>query len=149
MTKQLCPIPVANPLAKAARARKTCNKTADILTLVPMQNRSGEQTLSVAKICLQHSCQIAVSKLINYLAETAYTKNLKEIEEMGMSLQESVDVLKSLKCRCGNDKPYSFALCRKCYSRLSPAIKKALYQKIGFGFEQSYDLACKTLDGEK
>lgn len=66
-----------------------------------------------------------------------------------MDTFEIIEILKSDTCQCGQPKGYKMVFCRTCYGKLPPAIQKALYQRIGFGFEQSYDLACEYLDGEK
>lgn len=63
-----------------------------------------------------------------------------------MNAIEALEILKNNQCRCGAGKQPRMAFCRDCFYKLPPAIRKALYQRIGFGFEQSYELAARTLD---
>lgn len=63
-----------------------------------------------------------------------------------MDTNQAIEILKSKQCRCGKAKGYKTAFCRDCYYALSPGIRKALYNRVGFGFEQSYELAARTLD---
>jgi hypothetical protein len=61
-----CPVPVRSQLAKAAKL--TCRGEAVVLTLVPMvDRRSGLRALQPVHVCLSHSVEIAVWKLIESL----------------------------------------------------------------------------------
>lgn len=62
---------------------------------------------------------------------------------------EAVEILKNNQCRCGNGKRFKNAFCTTCYFKLPNAIKNALFQQVGCGFEQSYELACSFLDEQK
>lgn len=64
-----------------------------------------------------------------------------------MNTIEAIEVLRNNQCRCGNGKPFKTAFCNQCYRALPSAIQNALYQKIGCGFEQAYELAERTLIG--
>ncbi len=49
-------------------------------------------------------------------------------------------------CRCGSGKRTRDALCRDCFTRLSAAQQRALYDKRTR--EAAYRAACETLDKE-
>jgi hypothetical protein len=74
----------------------------------------------------------------DYIQLTAQSK--------AMDAMQSVQELKSEVCRCGNEKKRGQSFCLSCYRSLPPGLKKALYNRVGDGYEQSYTLACKTLD---
>lgn len=63
-----------------------------------------------------------------------------------MNAIEALEILKNNQCHCGAGKQPRMAFRRDCFYKLPPAIRKALYQHIGFGFEQSYQLAARTLN---
>ena len=63
-----------------------------------------------------------------------------------MDAIEAIEILKNNQCRCGEGKLPRMAFCRDCFYKLPNAIRKALYARVGFGFEQAYDLAARTLD---
>lgn len=66
-----------------------------------------------------------------------------------MGMMEAVEKLKSTTCRCGEEKRSGNSFCGNCYRRLPHAIQHALYGRVGNGYEQAYDLACRTLDEGK
>lgn len=63
-----------------------------------------------------------------------------------MTTKEAIEQLQSNDCRCGNEKKSGQSFCSWCYRSLPRAIRNALYNHIGCGYEQAYQLACKTLD---
>lgn len=63
-----------------------------------------------------------------------------------MNSIEAIEILKNNQCHCGKGKMPRNAFCRECFYKLPNAIRKALYSRVGFGFEQAYDLAARTLD---
>ena len=68
MKEQICPIPVHDNFAIAARP-KICGQPATVPTLVPMTNEKGENFYAPQVLCLTHCCRFAVWKLINRLRE--------------------------------------------------------------------------------
>lgn len=54
-------------------------------------------------------------------------------------------VLASNECQCGEKKKPGWALCWSCFQSLPQEVKKGLYQKVGAGFEQAYELAIVEL----
>lgn len=142
INRKICPVPVQNKLASASR-RYICGETASVPTLFPQPDGTGKR----AVVCLSHSVNVAVTKLCSAIMLAVQLKNQEECKNLNMSPQDSVDILKSETCFCGNEKDVRNAFCKHCYYRLTPAIRKALYQQIGFGFEQAYKLACDTLQG--
>lgn len=142
MTK--CNIPIRQKtLGIAARKFYNCVQPGKVLTAIPLK-----EGVELATICLEHSVFFAVQKFIVELYDKRRLKNMEELEEMGLNPQKSVDLLKSQVCRCNNSKNVQMPFCRDCFQKLPAAIAKALYQRIGFGFEQAYKLACDTLDGK-
>jgi hypothetical protein len=63
-----------------------------------------------------------------------------------MDAIEAIEILKNNQCRCGAGKLARMAFCRHCFYKLPQPIRKALYTRVGFGFEQAYQLAERTLD---
>lgn len=55
--------------------------------------------------------------------------------------------LASLECFCGNPKEHRRTFCKKCYYRLPPRMRSALYAKLGEGYEQAVDEAEAFLRG--
>jgi len=56
--------------------------------------------------------------------------------------------LKSDGCMCGRPKQSGRSFCYGCYKKLPPEVQKALYRKIGNGYEQAYDDAHTYLTRE-
>ncbi len=54
--------------------------------------------------------------------------------------------LKSDECQCGRSKKPGLSFCPRCFYLLPPYMRTDLYQKIGHGYEESYDLAVKFLN---
>jgi len=62
------------------------------------------------------------------------------------------DLLKELAgsaCRCGRVKRPRQTFCSRCFQRLPPALKRALYRRIGEGYEAAYQAAVASLDGAR
>jgi len=53
--------------------------------------------------------------------------------------------LMSEECACGESKKKGFSFCYSCYQQLDGGMKKDLYQKIGYGYEEAYNAALKVL----
>jgi hypothetical protein len=53
--------------------------------------------------------------------------------------------LQSNECLCGDYKNPGKSFCYWCYGRLPKAMKNALYQQIGNGYEEALDEAVKYL----
>lgn len=53
--------------------------------------------------------------------------------------------LDSKQCRCATFKQPRQTFCRACYYALSPAMRHALYEKIGKGYEAAYVAAVNVL----
>jgi len=51
----------------------------------------------------------------------------------------------SLECLCGREKLKGNSLCRQCYKALPDEMQKALYRKLGHGYEEALDDAVKWL----
>jgi len=56
--------------------------------------------------------------------------------------------LNSDGCMCGRAKQPGKSFCYGCYKKLPPEKQKALYRKIGSGYEQAYDDAHTYLTRE-
>lgn len=54
-------------------------------------------------------------------------------------------VLKGEECQCGRYKQPGYALCFRCYRELPGDLKRALYRRMGEGFEAAYDEAVSYL----
>ncbi len=63
-----------------------------------------------------------------------------------MTNKESIEQLLENECRCGNEKKSGQSFCSPCYRSLPRALRNALYNHVGCGYQQAYQLACKTLD---
>ena len=57
-----------------------------------------------------------------------------------------LDELKSDGCHCGRPKQRGRSLCYRCYYKLPDDMRRALYRKIGNGYEAAYDAAIKFLE---
>jgi hypothetical protein len=53
--------------------------------------------------------------------------------------------LRGFKCRCGKVKASHQTFCSRCYHRLAPSLRTALYRDVGEGYEEAYDAACSVL----
>jgi hypothetical protein len=53
--------------------------------------------------------------------------------------------LSSDRCFCGATKRPMQSFCRPCYSSLPPLLRKALYKRVGEGYEHAYDEAAAFL----
>lgn len=54
--------------------------------------------------------------------------------------------LKSDECLCERYKHPGYAFCWRCYKSLPVEMQRALYKKIGNGFEAAYEEAVKFLE---
>ena len=58
---------------------------------------------------------------------------------------ECFQALKNGTCRCGAAKQTGMAFCFACWRHLPENIRRALYRRIGQGFEAAYRVACEYL----
>ena len=65
-----------------------------------------------------------------------------------MTGHELTAELAGLRCRCGGVKMFRQTFCRRCYRLLPRAIAKALYKRMGEGYEDAYAAACAHLEDE-
>lgn len=56
-----------------------------------------------------------------------------------MSPQDAREVLDRPLCWCGRHKLAGQSLCRKCWLCLDDELRRELREKVGHGFEQSYE----------
>jgi hypothetical protein len=56
-----------------------------------------------------------------------------------------VALLKSLECHCGRRKSRGMSFCMRCFHLLPLDLRRALYRKIGDGYEAAYREACARL----
>jgi hypothetical protein len=49
------------------------------------------------------------------------------------------------RCRCGSDKAPRHTFCGRCYYALTLPTRRALYLKIGAGYEAAYTVAVEIL----
>jgi len=56
-----------------------------------------------------------------------------------------IEAFKSEECFCGRNKKSRMAFCYGCYKSLPHDMQKALYQRMGNGFEEAYEEAVKWL----
>jgi hypothetical protein len=74
------------------------------------------------------------------------SKPLRPLPGMG-AMQEACMALAATKCICRKPKQQRRAFCLGCYLRLPPGMQKALWRKVGHGFEQAYAAAKERLLG--
>lgn len=63
--------------------------------------------------------------------------------------RELITELKSETCRCGSRKRPMETLCGSCYYKLPQSNRRALYNRLGQGYEKAYADACNYLDSER
>ena len=63
-----------------------------------------------------------------------------------MTGHELVAELAGLRCRCGAVKIPRQTFCRRCYRLLPMDLGKALYRRMGLGYEEAYAAACAWLE---
>lgn len=61
--------------------------------------------------------------------------------------QELVRELAGNKCFCGKEKTPSQTFCTRDYFLLSSPLRKALYKRVGHGYEEAYKEAREFLEG--
>ena len=59
--------------------------------------------------------------------------------------QKLVEDLVSRDCLCGNTKKPRMSFCQKCYFKLPRPMRNLLYNRIGDGYEEAWESACKEL----
>jgi hypothetical protein len=57
-----------------------------------------------------------------------------------------IDTLASDECQCGRHKQPGRAVCFKCYARLPDDKRRALFRRVGAGFEAAYEDAYRFLN---
>lgn len=65
-----------------------------------------------------------------------------------MNAKSTTDLLRELagrNCQCGRIKKARQTFCQRCYFRLPPAMRHALYDRIGEGYEAAYQRAVDYL----
>ena len=60
--------------------------------------------------------------------------------------RELIRELMGVKCHCGEPKQRGFTFCRICYLSLPQGFREELRKKLGEGYEQAYETACRALD---
>ena len=65
-----------------------------------------------------------------------------------MSARELIRELGGTTCRCGSRKQSRQTFCRRCYYKLPPPMRQALYNRVGNGYEHAYEQAEEYLAGE-
>lgn len=56
-----------------------------------------------------------------------------------------IRILSDKSCQCRREKKVGIAFCFTCWRSLSLGAQKAVYRKLGNGFEQAYETALKEL----
>jgi hypothetical protein len=59
-----------------------------------------------------------------------------------------VETLKSEECLCGRVKKPGNSFCFRCYKELPADMQKALYRKMGDGYEEAFEEAVAWLQTE-
>jgi len=62
-----------------------------------------------------------------------------------MTASEAARIVNSRICRCGANKIRKVALCGACYDILPDELRRALWPRIGRGFEAGYEAASAYL----
>ena len=57
-----------------------------------------------------------------------------------------IQELNSEECRCSAWKKRGMSFCYVCYHKLPDDMQKDLYQRMGQGYEEAYDSACRWLE---
>jgi len=57
-----------------------------------------------------------------------------------------IDELGSDECQCGRGKKRGQSFCLRCYRQLQRHMQQDLWQPIGRGYEEAYDIAVKYLN---
>lgn len=55
-----------------------------------------------------------------------------------MKTLQMLRILGGTQCACGKKKGEKMSHCRKCYYQLNPEERKALYNRVGEGYEEAY-----------
>lgn len=64
--------------------------------------------------------------------------------------QETITLIRELrgnKCLCGRDKPSGKTFCYLCYHELPDTLKRAIYKRVGQGYEEAYVSCVAVLKG--
>lgn len=67
---------------------------------------------------------------------------------MRSSSHDLIAELKGTLCRCGQQKLNGNTFCKSCYFGLPPKLRRALYNRVGEGYEKAYAEACEFLGFE-
>lgn len=59
---------------------------------------------------------------------------------------EIIRELSGTTCHCGATKEKNQTFCKRCYFALEPGQRRALYRRVGNGYEQAYDAAVEALE---
>lgn len=73
----------------------------------------------------------------------------KAAPDDAISLQARRDLLRYLtseKCHCGREKRQGVSFCPLCVLSLPTTITSQLYKKLGHGYEEAHERACRALD---
>jgi hypothetical protein len=63
---------------------------------------------------------------------------------------EILDSLRSVKCEgCGGKKQAAQSHCKRCYFKLSAALRLSLYKRFGNGYEEAFEESLLVLEGFK
>lgn len=57
-----------------------------------------------------------------------------------------VNELRGTLCRCGSKKAPKQTFCRRCYMRLPVKLQRALYNRVGEGYEEAYTESVEWFD---
>lgn len=68
-----------------------------------------------------------------------------EIEQKANDWRFYIDMLRSNECLCGRYKKQKLVFCYRCYKKLPVAMQRALYNRLGDGFEEAFEEAVKYL----
>ena len=63
-----------------------------------------------------------------------------------MTPRELIAELQGTACRCGSTKRPKQTFCHTCYYSLSADTRRALYRRVGEGYEEAYDEAIRELE---
>jgi hypothetical protein len=61
---------------------------------------------------------------------------------------ELVRELRGTECRCGRPKGANKTFCQACYYALPEYMRRALYRRVGSGYEEAYSAAVAFLKGD-
>lgn len=65
---------------------------------------------------------------------------------MDKTTKELVEELGGTKCQCGRSKKRANTFCSKCFYSLPKDQQRALYKRLGDGYEEAYATAMESLN---